>query len=144
MSTDPPLSEGTTRWIRCTSQGSVRPSARVQHSFTLDDLVLKNPTDGQRYRAFLYGGRTQWTAAPDRDTLWTAWFMDSATVQLQNQAASGTWPGKRARHGALDYQPGQQLVLMGGCQRSCKTPQLGSLKVPHPQPEEAWSGGRHS
>ena len=70
------------------------------------------------------------------DILW--WFGQATSSPLQG----GLWrwsPPVDATVNAGTF-PNSSFT----CQRSCKTPQLGSLKVPHPQPEEAWSGGRHS
>jgi len=119
MSTDSLLTHETATWARCTPVGTTKPAPRVQHTFVGDGSVLKNSTEGTLFRAFLYGGRTQWNIAPDQDTLWTVWFKggpgDSVEWVPQAPHGSDPWPGFRARQGGLnDSKLGYQLVLAGG------------------------------
>ncbi|MBI5711377.1 MAG: DUF1929 domain-containing protein [Candidatus Eisenbacteria bacterium] len=114
LSTDPPLSGKTTRWIRCAAVNGERPNPRVQHSLAMDARRRKNATEGERLRALLYGGRRSWSAAPFSDTLWVAWFKDSATVEWQRQTTPAAGPGKRARHAGVMHPYSDRFFIAGG------------------------------
>lgn len=113
MSADSLLPRKFTRWIRTTVASSPRPGARVQHSLSMDTPRPKNGTEGTKYRAFLFGGRATWNGAPHSDTLWVAWFKDSAHVEWQRPVTQGAGPSKRAAHAATGFRTNLLLVAGG-------------------------------